>query len=480
MTVQSAIDRLRAYNQGTAAPRQEDVEMSEEAAFQKLQERDQLEAARHCPSLASIPRFFKRKTSPRDLSTSVHSRVVHVAQQQFLDRQSEDLLSEDDLQQVLMLLKEHTREFEAERGEVIDYCAFAAIRDELLQKSHRFQSHFKTSCFLRHRDSNNRIPIVPFFLLMVRKNTIRQLRLKLMEYDTTGSGFLCEKDMENFIFELIPLLPQLSSLQEEFYPFYVFTAVRKFFFFHDPRRTGRIRIRELLLSPLLPNLQELQRDAPQKNPEASSRAGANWFSMESTLRVYGIYLDLDLDQNGMLSKAELRGYGGGMVTGVFIDRIFECYQTYRDTETGEMEMDYKAFLDFVLAMEDKNSPQSVRYFWRALDIHHTGRIDGLVIRYFFQAIAKTLRGKKLEVAVVDDVIDEIFDMVRPQNPELITLEDMLKCKQAGTVVSMLIDAAAFWRYDQREHILLGDDEDDDMEDAENTDGQVEFLAHGGA
>ena len=43
-------------------------------------------------------------------------------------------------------------------------------------------------------------------------------------------------------------------MQEEFYPFYVFTAVRKFFFFLDPMKKGRIDIRSLLTSPILPEL----------------------------------------------------------------------------------------------------------------------------------------------------------------------------------------------------------------------------------
>ena len=49
---------------------------------------------------------------------------------------------------------------------------------------------------------------------------------------------LCTQDLENYILELIPTLPQLNCLEESFYSFYVCTAVRKFFFFLDPMRTG--------------------------------------------------------------------------------------------------------------------------------------------------------------------------------------------------------------------------------------------------
>jgi hypothetical protein len=49
-------------------------------------------------------------------------------------------------------------------------------------------------------------------------------------------------------------------------------------------------------------------------------------------------------------------------------------------------MDYKTFLDFVLAMENKKSPQALQYFWRVLDVYHKGAIDTFVINMFFRQV----------------------------------------------------------------------------------------------
>ncbi len=79
----------------------------------------------------------------------------------------------------------------------------------------------------------------------------------------------------------------------------------------------------------------------------------------------------------MLKKSELIRFSSGL-TDIFIDRIFEEYQTF------DGEMDYKTFLDFVLAMENKKSPQALTYFWRIIDVFNKGGIDTFVINMFFR------------------------------------------------------------------------------------------------
>jgi serine/threonine-protein phosphatase 2A regulatory subunit B'' len=77
-----------------------------------------------------------------------------------------------------------------------------------------------------------------------------------------GYGYLREQDLENFVYALIPNLPCLEDLQENFYPFYVFTAVRKFLFFLDVKRTGKVSLDAILESPVLEELMQLQLEHP--------------------------------------------------------------------------------------------------------------------------------------------------------------------------------------------------------------------------
>ena len=60
---------------------------------------------------------------------------------------------------------------------------------------------------------------------------------------------------------------------------------------------------------------------------------ANWFSghswyyilmiYDSSMRVYGQFLALDTDHNGMLSRKELGNYNKGVLSNFFLDRLFQ-------------------------------------------------------------------------------------------------------------------------------------------------------------
>ncbi|KAG8041784.1 hypothetical protein G9C98_007088 [Cotesia typhae] len=207
----------------------------------------------------------------------------------------------------------------------------------------------------------------------------------------------------------------------------------------NPLRTGRVRIQDILACSFLDDLLELRdEDLPKDLQEA------NWFSAPSALKVYGQYLNLDRDHNGMLNKEELSGYGTGTLTGVFLERVFQECLTY------EGEMDYKTYLDFVLALENRHEPQSLHYLFRILDINNKGYLDTFCLNYFFRAIQEQMTMHGQEPVSFEDVKDEIFDMVKPADSCKITLQDLLACGQGDTMISILIEFHGFWAYENRE------------------------------
>ena len=316
--------------------------------------------------------------------------------------------------------------------------------------SDKCRGYFTPSVFakLQQGDRLGRISIMALFNYIMRKVWLHQTRIGLSLYDVTGQGFLRESDLENYILELIETLPQLDGLEKSFHSFYVCTAVRKFFFFLDPLRAGKIRIQDVLACSFLDDLLELRdQELPRDLQEA------NWFSAPSALRVYGQYLNLDTDHNGMLSQQELQRYGTGTLTPVFVERVFQECLTY------EGEMDYKTYLDFVIAMENKKEIQSLQYLFRILDVRHEGHLSMFSLNFFFRAIQEEMRKHNQEPVSFEDVKDEIFDMVKPEDPLKITLDDLHRSGQGDTVVSILIDLNGFWSYENREVLVVDNTEE---------------------
>ena len=50
------------------------------------------------------------------------------------------------------------------------------------------------------------------------------------------------------------------------------------------------------------------------------------------------------------------------------------------------------------------------------------------------------------IYIKKNVKDEIWDMIGPKNPNYITLQDVLKSSYSDIVLSLLIDAKAFYQH----------------------------------
>lgn len=103
-------------------------------------------------------------------------------------------------------------------------------------------------------------------------------------------------------------------------------------------RQGRMAIDSLVFSQTLSELHEL-RD-PDLTQEAKQN---NWFSSEYTQRVYGDFLRMDQDRNGMLSRRELARYRNGNLTKTFLDRVFTSVQLFGN-ELVQVDFLFRTFL----------------------------------------------------------------------------------------------------------------------------------------
>eukprot|EP01135_Chromosphaera_perkinsii_P011787 Nk52_evm33s2496 gene=Nk52_evmTU33s2496 len=391
-----------------------------------------------------IPQFFfKSKSIVED--NSIQVKLKQEARTLFLQRKTKEKLKGPDLEYMWKILQDNLSG--DPKDEAINYEDF---KTAAMQMQPNCQAFFKSRIFFKfHCDSQGRINVSQLFGFVMKRVSNLQGRLSLSLYDPYGSGYLREGDLESYILELIPTLPQLAKLEESFYNFYVCTASRKFFFFLDPSRTGKVKIKDIVESNLLSELFELRDEDLADDYEVS-----NWFSASSVLRVYSQYLNLDKDQNGLLCKEELSNYGRGTLTGAFMNQVFQECHTY------DGEMDYKGYLDFVLAMEYRKTKPALQYLFKVLDFNHYGYLHVYTLFYYFKEIQEYRRKLGQEYVAFEDVKDEIFDMVRPKDPLKITCDDLVKSGNGETVVSILIDSYGFWAYDNRESMIPSHESDE--------------------
>lgn len=432
-----------------------------------MSDRQRAQAASH-PSYAAVPQFFFRKKAGMD--NSLLSRVQREANRLHLFRLSQQALTDEHLKSIIEALQSH---LSAPRDgtDRMNYDDFCVVRDVIAKLTPLAAPYFTASCFLKFpRDDHDRISTKLFFNYVCGSVGLRQTRIRLSSYDEVGDSYLREFDLESYIGDLIPTLANLRSLQDNLKQFYVFTAVRKFMYFLDAKRTGKISIRDIVSSTMMAELLALQSEGAGTDKASTPKAGdpsasvpprpaapplsTNWFSAANALRVYQQYLELDADMNGMLSKDEMLAYAGGTFTRIFFDRLFSECLTY----VGEL--DFKMYLDFVLTMENRNTPEAMQFMFRLLDLRGCGYLDAPTISLLFRQVAAKMTAAGHDPVNAADVQDEIFDMAHPVDPLRITLPDLLACKQGHTILFMLVDCNAFWQYDNRESLMQQKEEEE--------------------
>lgn len=204
---------------------------------------------------SQIPRFY---TPPEKPKTKLQAKLREEARTFFLKQKSLELIDNDELKHFWNLLNTHHTPPLHNGDMYISSADYQAINDPVMDKVSKFLKPEKFSNLERSR-TPGKVAIINLFNYVMRKVWIQQTRIGLSLYDPTGLGYLRETDLEAYIFELIPSLTQLDGLEKSFHSFYVCTAVRKFFFFLDPLRTGKIRIKDILKSNFLDELLEVNR-----------------------------------------------------------------------------------------------------------------------------------------------------------------------------------------------------------------------------
>ena len=387
------------------------------------------------PTLKTIPKFFNPEQLEKEAPT-IHNALQREARSRFLHNKTSEILDKDDLEKLWEEIRQASSAPE-DSTERMNYDSFLKVARSLPQKCRHF---FSASTFLKFdRDEYGRIDSVSFFHSVVRKVSLYQTRIQISLYDKFGNGYLRESDLAIFISELGPTFPNLSLMTEELKPRYLSIAVRKFFFFLDPRQRGRVFIRDILTSPILAEQFDLRNE---KTPDEFLN---NWFSLQNAQRLVDLFDKLDENKDGRLDAVELGKFQWSL-TDVFLRRAVEIL--------GEgNSIDFASFVEFILIIENRKSLRAIPFLFKCIDVFEQGFIDSFCVNMFFKEVLRKLATKDPDAEKnfrIEDIRDEIFDMANPKSTSGITLYDLYGCGQADTVLGLLVDAKTFFDYDQRE------------------------------
>ena len=166
------------------------------------------------------------------------------------------------------------------------------------------------------------------------------------------------------------------------------------------------------------------------------------------------YIEMDTNHDGMLGPSELALHNSGSLTPTFVKRLFQEKFTYSG------EMDFKAYLDFVIAMENKRSIASMRYLFDVLDQPKKGYLSRDDIAILFQDIQRRQQELGQEMVTFSDLMTEILDLVQPSRPDRISFQDLIRCRMGHFVIHMLIDIQGFWMYENRDKLEMIEETDE--------------------
>jgi len=106
-------------------------------------------------------------------------------------------------------------------------------------------------------------------------------------------------------------------------------------------------------------------------------------------------------------------------------------------------MDYLDFIWFILSEEDKNTETSIHFFFRCLDIDEDGILSSFELEEFYKEQMIRLEFKAFEPIAFRDILCQVLDIIKPSDPNRITLQDMKRCKQASYVFNLFFNVNKF-------------------------------------
>lgn len=146
-------------------------------------------------------------------------------------------------------------------------------------------------------------------------------------------------------------------------------------------------------------------------------------------------------------------------------------------------MGYEDFVYFILAEEDKSSEPSLEYWWewwmfsyreslcmcylvranvinfwwyrfKCIDLDANGVLTRNELQFFYEEQLHRMECMAQEAVLFEDILCQLFDMVKPEDEGFICLNDLKGSKLSGNVFNILFNLNKFMAFETRDPFLI--------------------------
>jgi Ca2+-binding EF-hand superfamily protein len=338
--------------------------------------------------LPELPKKTEKSFYQPRRNDQLSEEIRRVAQKHRDSRVVRDFMTIDEQQQLLETLKQNSTKYGNDF--VLNFNQFMKAKSDSPDK---IQWIFKPSIFIMiPKYANGEISCQMFHSFAVRAITLLESYYALLKFSQEFDGYVTEEELQLYIESQMPKL-NLKPQSDTIRTFYICTCIRKFSFFHDKCKQGRMKIDSIVFSPILSELLELTNINLCPDLLVS-----NWFSSRSTLKVYQDFLKLDRNKNGMIGKQEMKFSRDEKFTNTFITQLYDNVQLFNG------EMDFLIYLEFILALENLDSIEGLKWIFRILDIKKNGYLDQSTIEFYLKDVNEMMAQHGLEKIPLKDMV----------------------------------------------------------------------------
>jgi hypothetical protein len=266
-------------------------------------------------SLENAPRLSVKPMDRQPLNRKLRK----VAIDHRLSRVEPQYITQEDLDIIKSAVLAHS--MKTKDGHFLSFAGYQRVQVALPKRMHWLCS--TTNFALFPKDSTLCINAERFMDFVRRSMYVMDALFTMVNYARTSEEFITEDEMQEYIEDMIPQL-ELPKMNPTATKFYVCHALRKFTFFHDKMRQGKMSIEKVAFSSTMAEFLEL-RESHLLPKEALN---SNWFSPQMFSQYYSEFMRMDANKNGTLSRKELTTFREGNLTRTFLDRVFQSVQLY--------------------------------------------------------------------------------------------------------------------------------------------------------